>query len=104
MQHVPDSFGSFVLLVEAVQLQLSFGETLEGTRCEMVRFDFRPYAEEYAAVCTSVSKGASRLKKCGKQLRAAENSENRVEGQRLLVGKHHGRYVLHIVFHMQLGN
>ena len=29
----------------------------------MVRFDFRPYAREHAAVCTSVSKGASRLKK-----------------------------------------
>ena len=30
-------------------------------------------------------KGASRLKKCGKQLRAAENFETTVEGQRLLL-------------------
>ena len=51
----------------------------------MVRFDFRPYAEDYGALGTLVSKGASRLKKCGKQLRAAENFENTVEGQRLLL-------------------
>ena len=51
----------------------------------MVRFDFRPYAEEYAADFTSVSKGASHLKKCGKQLRAAENFVNRVEGERPLL-------------------
>ena len=50
----------------------------------MVRFDCRPCVEEYAAVCT-VSKGASRLKKCGKKHRAARNFENRVEGQRLLL-------------------
>ena len=60
----------------------------------MVRFDGCSCVEEYAAVCTSVSKGASRLTKCGKQLRAAEKFENRVEGQRLLVVKHHGRYVV----------
>ena len=59
----------------------------------MVRFDGRPCVEEYAAVCT-VSKGASRLKKCGKKHRAAGNFENRVEGQRLLFSKHHGRYVV----------
>ena len=51
----------------------------------MVRFDCRPCVEEYGAVCTSVSKGASRLEKCGKQLRAAENFENAVEGERLLL-------------------
>ena len=70
----------------------------------MVPFDFRPYAKEYAAVCNSVSKLASHLTKCGKQLRAAENSENRVEGQRLLVGKHHGRYVVtDFAFHKKFG-
>ena len=71
----------------------------------MVRFDCCPCVEEYAAVCTSVSKGASRLKRCGKQLRAAENFENRVEVQRLLVGKHHGRYVVtDFAFHKKFGH
>ena len=51
----------------------------------MVRFDFPPYAEDYGALCTSVSKRASRLKKCGKKLRAPENFENRVEGERPLL-------------------
>ena len=51
----------------------------------MVRFDCRPHVEEYAALCTSVLIGASLLKECGKQFRAGQNFDNRVEGQRLLL-------------------
>ena len=77
--------GSCALLVEAVQFQLSFGKLWREPDTKWFDLTFVPMPKNMQRFALQYRKEPHVFKKCGKQLRAAENFENRVEGQRLLL-------------------